>query len=288
MIPAVVEELDKHNVKIFRMSTLDLQNNPVMWVSAYLVDGLLIDCGHHHAKDEFIKHLKSKSVERCVLSHHHEDHIGACYDLINKEKVPVYATNETAFLVRMKIRIPSERSLVWGLPHPFIVKPLTSTSNIETSSASFKIVRTPGHCRNLISIFQEKEGLLFSTDAFISEKQSVIFNWEDALTMMDSLNKLLALKPKYIFLESGDVITSDKLEVLLNTWHDIKEKSEQYYSQNLSLKRIVVKLFGKESPLKTLTGGDMSRENLIRSLLGLPPVFKNRFRKKANMKPKVN
>ena len=114
-----VEILKKNSVKIFRMSTLDLQKKPVLWVSSYLIDGLLIDFGHQHAKDAFLEKLNLDEIEKCVLSHHHEDHLGACYDLIHQHKLPIYATKETAFLAKARIRIPPERMLTWGLHKPF-------------------------------------------------------------------------------------------------------------------------------------------------------------------------
>ena len=261
------------------MSTLDLQNRPIMWVSAYLIDGLLIDCGHHHAKDAFLKELNVQEVEKCVLSHHHEDHFGACFDLINNHKIPVYATKETAFLVRTKIRIPPERMLVWGMPKPFIASELQNLEKLATKSASFKIIPAPGQCSNLISFYHEKKRLLFSTDAFIDKNQSVIFNWENAPKMLETFERLKALNPKYIFLENGNVATVDDLSELIKFWNKLRTQSQELYNKGIAPKHIMKDLFGKESYLKDLTSGDMSRENLIRSLLNLSPIYKQRFRK---------
>ena len=102
MIKIKVETLEKKSVQIFRMSTLDLHNKPVMWVSVFLIDGLLIDGGHHHARNELIKNLPFENIEYCVLSHHHEDHFGVCHYLIEKYNIPIYSNIATAFLVKMK------------------------------------------------------------------------------------------------------------------------------------------------------------------------------------------
>ncbi|MBD3338394.1 MAG: MBL fold metallo-hydrolase, partial [Candidatus Lokiarchaeota archaeon] len=132
-----IEIIEKEDVKIYRMATLDLQNNPILWVSAYLIDGLLIDCGHQHAKNEFIKRLDLKNVEKVILSHHHEDHVGACFDLIRKYKYPIYSNKETCFLLLPKIVIPPERMLTWGVHKPFKASLLKTPDYIKTSKGNF-------------------------------------------------------------------------------------------------------------------------------------------------------
>jgi glyoxylase-like metal-dependent hydrolase (beta-lactamase superfamily II) len=271
-----VEIIEIRDVKIYRMATLDNQNNPVIWVSAFLIDGLLIDCGHHHAKKDFLSLLGINNIEMCVLSHHHEDHFGAAKILKFKYKIPIYATKATAFLIRPRIVIPPERSLAWGTPDPCAVNELSSTGEIKTSMAIFKIIPSPGHCNNLISFFHEKERYLFSTDAMIDNKQTVIFNWENANTMLSTLQVFKSLNPKYIFSSNGKTFTVEDIDDLINFWTDIKHQSIKLYNNGLKLNQIVKKIFGSESWLKRSTGGDMSRENLIRSLLELPPIFKRR------------
>jgi glyoxylase-like metal-dependent hydrolase (beta-lactamase superfamily II) len=262
------------------MATLDLQNNPVLWVSAYLIDGLLIDFGHFHARQDFLNLLDFGNIEMCVLSHHHEDHIGACYDLVNKYNTPIYGTKETLFLVRQKIRIPPERMLTWGVPKPFKGTLLPNQNEINTQKAKFKIIGSPGHCKNLISFFHIKKQLLFSTDAFIDEKQNVIFNWENAIEMLETFYRFKKFNPKYIFLEDGRTITIKELNNLIEYWSNLRENCLELHNRSLNPRQIVKKIFGKESWLKAATGGDMSRENLVRSLLELPPVFKRKIRKK--------
>jgi glyoxylase-like metal-dependent hydrolase (beta-lactamase superfamily II) len=271
-----VEIIEKYNIKIYRMATLDNQNIPVIWVSAFLIDGLLIDCGHHHARNDFLDLLSIGDIEMCVLSHHHEDHFGAAKILKYKYKIPICATKATAFLIKLRIAIPPERNLAWGTPDPCAVNELSSKYEIKTSMAKFKIIPSPGHCNNLISFFHEKERYLFSTDAMIDKKQTVIFNWENTNTMLDTLRVFKSLNPKYIFSSNGKIFTVEDIDKLIDFWTDIKHQSIKLYSHGLKLSQIVKRLFGSESWLKRSTGGDMSRENLIRSLLELPPIFKRR------------
>lgn len=275
-INAKVDVVENEPVRTYKMSTLDLQGNPVMWVSSFLIDGLLIDCGHQHAKEIFLKNLDIKEVEKCILSHHHEDHYAGAHELMQKYNIPVYATIETAFLIRLNVRLPPERALVWGIPESCKVNLLPNVNVIKTSTSRFKIIHSPGHCNNLISLFQEKSKILFSTDSMIDKEQSVIFNWENANIMLETLKKFEKLKPELLYSSNGNVFSNEDLNHLINYWMDIKEKSIKYYSNGMKPKSIVKEIFKKESWLKIRTRGDMSRENLIRSLLNLTPIFKKR------------
>ena len=276
MIPVKVELIENHSVEIYRMASLDNNNKPLLWVSAFLIDGLLIDLGHENARNAFLDVLNIDNVEKCVLSHHHEDHIAASHDLINKYKIPVYANRETKFLASLKIKIPPERMLTWGLPKQCRAQELPSLKEFKTEKASFEIIPSPGHCFNIISFFHNKKELLFATDAFIDENLDVIFNWENANIILETVEKFKSYNPKYIFSSNGRVYTQDGLDNLINYWKDIKNRSLELYNEGNKTRQIVRHIFGRESWVKAATSGDMSRENLVRSLIGLPPLFKKR------------
>ena len=279
-----VEVLEKKGVTIYRMATLDLHGKPFMWVSSYLIDGLLIDCGFAHAKDEFLKVLDLKRVEKCLLSHHHEDHYGACFDLLNAYGIPVFSNKVTAFLVRSRIKLPPERRLVWGIPKPCEIQELQDPASIHTSKSKFQLIPSPGHCKNLISIYNPQKKLLFCTDAFINSIQSVIFNWEDAIEMLETLKKFTLMNINHLFLEDGNLATRSDLNQLIEYWTKIKYDSEKLLAEGFTSKIITRKIFGEESALKRMTGGDISRENLIRSLLELPALNARKKRKEKRKK----
>jgi glyoxylase-like metal-dependent hydrolase (beta-lactamase superfamily II) len=54
-----------------------INGKPSYWVSAYLVDGLLIDTGCSHCADEFAGCFDRGEVNLAVNTHYHEDHVGA-------------------------------------------------------------------------------------------------------------------------------------------------------------------------------------------------------------------
>jgi len=272
-----IEIIEFEDVKIYRMATLDNNGQPLMWVSSFLIDGILIDCGHQHAKDEFLKTLDFDYIEKSVLSHHHEDHFGATFDLINRYNIPVFGNKETAFLINMPIRIPPERMLTWGKPKPCKINELPNLNEIKTSKGSLKIIPSPGHCNNLISFFHKKKKFLFATDAFIDKRQSILFNWENPNLMTQTIEKFKSLHPKYIFSANSNIFTTEDLDELLLYWNEIKIRSIELYDSGIKPRNIMKQIFGRETSLKRATKGDLSRENLVRSLIGLEPLFKNRF-----------
>ncbi|HKC12529.1 MAG TPA: MBL fold metallo-hydrolase [Vicinamibacteria bacterium] len=49
---------------------------PLFWGGAYLVDGLLVDCGPPATAREMLRFLEGRPLEGLVLTHHHEDQWG--------------------------------------------------------------------------------------------------------------------------------------------------------------------------------------------------------------------
>jgi glyoxylase-like metal-dependent hydrolase (beta-lactamase superfamily II) len=262
------------SVKIYNMIHFN-NGTPFFTVTSFLIDGLLIDCGTQNAKDEFLKSLNFDEIDKCVLTHHHEDHIGACYDIINKHKIPIYANKLTAFLVSFKMKLPSERMFTSGTPKPCKVHELPSLKEIKTKYNKLKIIPSPGHCNNHISFYHEEKRFLISADSFI--EKNVISNWEDANLMLETTKNFVKINPMLIFSSHGNIFTSDNLKKFVLYWTDIKEQSIRLFKQGIKPRQIVKRIFGKESFVKTATKGDVSRENLVRSLIGLKPIYNQRF-----------
>ena len=274
MVRVKIDVIEKDSVKIYNMIHFN-NGTPFFSVASFLIDGLLIDCGSQNAKDEFLKDLNFDEIDKCVLTHHHEDHIGACYDIINKHKIPIYANRLTAFLVSIKMRLPIERLFTSGAPKPCKVHELPSLKEIKTRNEKLKIIPSPGHCNNHLSFYHEEKRFLFSADSFI--EKNVISNWEDANKMLETTKNYLKLNPTLIFSSDSNIFTPDNLKKFVLYWTDIKEQSIKLFKQGIKPRQIVKHIFGKESFVKTATKGEVSRENLVRSLIGLKPIFNQRF-----------
>jgi len=72
----VIRAVDLGEITFFRMARR-LLGWPAYWTGAYLVDGLLVDCGPPATARAFVEALAARPVEALVVTHHHEDHMGA-------------------------------------------------------------------------------------------------------------------------------------------------------------------------------------------------------------------
>jgi glyoxylase-like metal-dependent hydrolase (beta-lactamase superfamily II) len=66
---------DHGEITFFRMARR-VAGWPLYWTGAYLVDGLLVDCGPPATARAFVRALDGRRVEAVAVTHHHEDHMG--------------------------------------------------------------------------------------------------------------------------------------------------------------------------------------------------------------------
>ncbi len=85
------------------------------WTSIFLIDGLLIDAGAPGGVDDlrnFISSLNSENtVEKCVITHNHEDHCGGGRMLQKEFKIPVFASELAISLLRKEKNYPDYRQM---------------------------------------------------------------------------------------------------------------------------------------------------------------------------------
>ncbi len=262
------------------------------WTSIFLIDGLLIDAGAPGGVDDlrkFIKTLNSENmIEKCVITHNHEDHCGGGRMLQEEFNIPVFASKLAIPLLMKEKTYPDYRQMTWGVDYqPFHAELLKDSISSKSGKYIFDIIETPGHAPELISLIERKQQWAFINDV-VMPKYRMIFGKdtdipEDISLIFQSIKKLYDLtkgmdnlllfttgkgvfKARSFLKDRMDEINSLHLEA-----HRFQNEAKQKGLLDKQLLRYVLKkMFKRENFVGTLTRGGLSNKNLIESLLEWP------------------
>ncbi len=239
------------------------------WTAAYLVDGLLVDTGCSHTAEELTQSLEGQHMDLAVNTHHHEDHVGANHQLQQRLGIPIMASRKSTPLIAQRPKLMPYQEVVWGYPVPTKVESLPD--RLETRNHRFDAIATPGHCAGHVALVETAKGWCFTGDLFISREPKAMRPTEDIQEIARSMNRLLDLPTEklVLFTGLGNVVEDGReaLQSCIEHIHSLSQKARGLERQGLSTRDIVSRLFGGESILAGLTDGDISSENVVRSLL---------------------
>ena len=241
---------------------------PPYCVSAYLVDGLLIDSGLAHTAEELTDFLKDKEVKTVVNTHYHEDHVAANALLLERYRVELLAHPLAIDKINQPATLYPYQEEVWGYPIPSQVKEIGNS--ITTPHFRFEVIHTPGHCDDHICLFEKSKGWLFSGDLFVATRPKVVRPEENQWQVIASLKKVKDLMPRVLFPAPGSRIVTDPVPVLEETiryLEDLGQEVTELSNKGLSPDEIRQQVFGDEAPLAELTQQQFSSLNLVKSYL---------------------
>ncbi|NVM38242.1 MAG: MBL fold metallo-hydrolase [Candidatus Lokiarchaeota archaeon] len=259
------------------------------FTSIYLIDGLLIDSGAPGGENDLRKFVESlnhsQTIEKCFITHSHEDHAGGAHMLNSEFKIPIYTSEKAISLLKKGNTYPEYRQMAWG-PKLLPVMAEIIDKPIVTKSKKYKFELFPmnGHAPELVALIEKKKQWAFVADA-VQPKYKMIFGrnsdiQEDISLIYQSLSKLYEftkdMDELLIFSAGNGVLKGreiilKKMEEIDNLYNQVYKNSmliqKEGYSGKRLIRKIIKSLFGKESIIGPLTQGDLSRENLIISLL---------------------
>jgi glyoxylase-like metal-dependent hydrolase (beta-lactamase superfamily II) len=249
--------------------TREVNGKPQLWVSAYLIDGLLVDTGCGDTAEELAGFLASEKLDRVVNTHHHEDHIGGNKRLQEQFNVEILAHADAMPMIARPPTPPSYREAVWGTPEGCSVSPLGD--RIRTDRFEFQVIETPGHCPGHVALVEPGRGWCFSGDLYVGEKVTVCGPENNVDELVTSMNRLLELDTaRLVLLTAMRIIEEDgrrALQSSIEHFGSLYNRAKDLHCHGLGLSEIVDELLGGESVFDRITNGQYSSANLVRLLL---------------------
>lgn len=232
-----------------------------MDVSAYLVDGILVDSGFPHARDALARFLDERPVVGAMLTHYHEDHAGNA-ELLASRGIPLLMHTITRERLQAPAAIRAYRRIVWGTPRGLSAPPAPA------DVTRLQFVFTPGHSPDHQIVWDPARETLFSGDLWLGVRARVMHSAENPYRIVESLRAALALKPARMFdAHRGDVrdpVTAlgAKISYLEETISAIEAKIVSGWSDRAILRAVL----GGDEPVAIASRGEYSRMNFVKAV----------------------
>lgn len=242
-------------------------------MACYYIDGLLIDSGTVHVSDELTAAFSGLPIHTLVNTHHHEDHIGNNSWLQKHRKLGPALAHPLAVPIIEKsspliMALPEYRLITWGDPPASLARAIGS--EVITENYRFKVLETPGHSPDHISLLEPEKGWLFAGDLYFGEKVYEIHLDEDPNIMLDSLKKLLQYEFEYLFCSSGKILLEGARQAIENKiafWEEQREHIRYLHKQGLEAGEIRDRLYGPETLLYTKCNEELGKIHLVQAFL---------------------
>lgn len=231
-------------------------------VSAFLVNGVLIDCGFPDVEEDLAAIITEYAPSGVLLTHHHEDHAGNV-EYLAKRGVPLAVADDTLALLREEPTIGFYRKFCWGKP-----KRLTSAIT-PFQPTGLEVVAAPGHSADHRVVWDPATRTLYSADLFLGVKVRVARPGEDVRVLARSLRTIAALEPAVMF-DSHRGLVPDPVGSLLAKadWLDTTiARIDQLSAAGMNDHAIRREVLGPEDAAYWFSAGDLSRINFVRAVL---------------------
>ncbi|QDG89807.1 MBL fold metallo-hydrolase [Pseudarthrobacter sp. NIBRBAC000502770] len=168
--------------------TWDVDNN--VWIVGNDEECVIIDAPHDAAA--IIAQVRSRKVKAILLTHAHNDHIGAAREVADALGAPILLNQEDLML--------------WEQVYPD-AKPDRYHSDgdlFEVGGATLKAIHTPGHSPGSTCFYLENEGTVFTGDTLFNGGPGATGrSYSDYPTILKSIRERLLTLPSETMVRTG-------------------------------------------------------------------------------------
>ena len=253
------------------------------FTSIYLIDDILIDTGAPGGQDEFRDFvnsiLKSQKINQCLITHTHEDHIGSTHVIKDEFHIPTYASPKAVSLLKQASTYPyaEYRQLFWGTGLQSVnTDPFPKNIHSDSQNYSFIVLPTPGHAPDQVILIECSQEWAFVADAVLPKYKNLFGGTcniqEDIALIYQSIEEIYkfteGMDELRIFISGKGVFQGREFlhERLTDIWN-LRTQVHELNEKGISEEQILEKIFGGESMTGIMTNGELSRLNMIKSLL---------------------
>jgi glyoxylase-like metal-dependent hydrolase (beta-lactamase superfamily II) len=252
-------------VTFFRLART-IAGRPIYWGGAYLAGRALVDCGPPATAAELVRALDGHAVEALLVTHHHEDHMGAA-DRLARDRGLV-ARIHAAGVPLLAAGFPQQayRRVAWGRPPRVRAEALGSTA--EVGELRFEVVPTPGHSADHVCFFERQRGWLFTGDLFLAERLRYLRDDEDICALIASLEAVGRLPLRRVFcahrgpVRDGPAALRRKAERLAA----LRDRVRELLAQGVPPREIARRAVGREGFLTWFSLGRFSALNFVKAV----------------------
>lgn len=253
-------------VTFLRMTRLFF-GRPRYWTGAYLVDGLLIDCGPPATSHELVRALATERLQGLVVTHHHEDHMGAAAALLARRGlVPQVHASGVGFLTGGFVQ-ELYRRFAWGRPPRVVAEALPAV--VPAGALRFEVLHTPGHSPDHVCLFEAERGWLFTGDLFLGEKLRYLRSDEEVRGLIASLTRVARLPVREVLCAHRGLVPDgpQALQRKLDGLMSVRERILDLVAQGLPEGEVARRAVGPEGFLTWFSQGHFAAQNFVRAVL---------------------
>lgn len=234
---------------------------------SFEIDGVLIDTGAKSLIKEFMPFFKEADIDQVMITHHHEDHVGAAAFLQKEYGLPIYTHEMMQASNQKRASYPFYRKMFWGNREPFVGKSLGKTFNSRT--ATWDIIETPGHAIDHLAFLNKQTGQIFSGDLFVTPKTRLILRDESIPTIIQSIEHALTYDFEEMFCCHAGYIADGKkaLKIKLDYLTGLREEVLLLNGQGYEAKEIQEKVFERKYPITFFSLGEWDSLHIVQSIL---------------------